>query len=94
MMNHFIFFFQQDWVVKYWKEKGAPKEKLVLGFPTYGRSFTLSDTSNYGINAPIRGVGKSQYIKNGGLMPYFEVSVDKSHRIYRIVYTVVCNRTS
>ncbi|KAJ8319369.1 hypothetical protein KUTeg_004460 [Tegillarca granosa] len=62
-----------DWVVKYWNKKGAPKHKLLLGMATYGRSFTLRDTTKYEIGAPITGDGKSQYLKNGGLMPYFEI---------------------
>ena len=32
-------------------EKGAPREKLIIGMPTYGRYFTLADPGSYGIGA-------------------------------------------
>jgi chitinase len=32
-----------DWVVQYWLSKGLPKDKLVLGMATYGRTFQLEN---------------------------------------------------
>lgn len=29
-----------NWTVSYWESKGMPKEKIVVGLPTYGHSFT------------------------------------------------------
>ena len=34
-----------NWAVDYWIEKGAAREKLVLGLPTYGRTFILASSS-------------------------------------------------
>lgn len=61
--------------MNYWKKKGAPAEKLLMGFATYGRSFTLSG-SNTNIGAPIAGAGSpGPYTEEAGYWGYFEVSV-------------------
>lgn len=41
--------------VDYWLRKGTPKEKLILGLATYGRSFKLQDENNFGVGAPAQG---------------------------------------
>lgn len=57
-----------------WVKLGAPKEKMVIGMPTYGRSFTLSDTSKHGVHAPASAGGKEgTYTKEGGFLAYYEV---------------------
>jgi chitinase len=40
-----------DNAAKMWVKLGAPKEKLVIGMPTYGRTFTLADEDKHGPNA-------------------------------------------
>lgn len=35
--------------------QGAPKDKLILGVPFYGRGFTLQDANSHGVGAPITG---------------------------------------
>nr|AIU92929.1 chitinase 3 [Macrobrachium nipponense] len=42
----------QDFAVNYWIEKGAPKEKLVLGVPFYAHTYTLDSAAETGIYAP------------------------------------------
>ncbi|XP_013783368.1 probable chitinase 10 [Limulus polyphemus] len=60
--------------LEYWVEKGAPKHKLVLGTPFYGRSFTLSDPNNNGIRAPVIGGGiAGPLTKEVGMLAYYEV---------------------
>ncbi|KAM4700203.1 acidic mammalian chitinase-like [Discoglossus pictus] len=66
-------YFNCDYAMNYWKDKGAPAEKLIMGFPTYGRSFTLSG-SNSNIGASISGAGSpGPYTGEGGFWAYFEV---------------------
>lgn len=60
--------------MNYWKTNGAPAEKLLVGFPTYGNTFTLKDPSNHGIGAPIAGAGTpGKYTQEAGELAYFEV---------------------
>lgn len=47
----------QDWVVNYWVAFGAPIEKLILGIPFYGRTFTLSNPLLISPDAPTSGPG-------------------------------------
>lgn len=59
---------------EHWVKLGAPKHKLVIGMPTYGRSFTLSNAANNQVNAPASGGGKAgAYSREGGFLTYYEV---------------------
>lgn len=58
-----------------WKKKGAAPEKLIVGFPAYGHTFILSDSSKTEIGAPSnRGGHPGRYTKKTGLWAYHEVS--------------------
>ncbi len=48
-----------DSAVKYWVAAGAPKNKLVLGLASYGRSFTLSNSGSNSLGASASGPGSS-----------------------------------
>jgi GH18 family chitinase len=55
-------------------KQGAPKEKLMIGMPTYGRSFTLVDPTKFDIGAPASGGGApGKYTGEAGFMSYYEV---------------------
>ncbi|XP_065923216.1 chitotriosidase-1 [Magallana gigas] len=68
-------YFNVEWAVNYWLQKGAPAAKINLGMPLYGRSFTLASTSNAGLFAPDRGAGgqKGTYTMEAGFLSYTEV---------------------
>lgn len=53
---------------------GAPKEKLVIGMATYGRSFTLANPGQNGPNSPANGAGRAgPFTGEAGIMAYYEV---------------------
>ncbi|KAM6370372.1 acidic mammalian chitinase-like isoform 2-T2 [Pluvialis apricaria] len=63
-----------DYAMNYWKNNGAPAEKLLVGFPTYGRNFNLQNPSNTAIGAPTTGPGPAgPYTKEAGLLAYYEI---------------------
>ncbi|XP_068121620.1 acidic mammalian chitinase-like [Hyperolius riggenbachi] len=67
-------YFNVDYAMNYWKNNGAAPEKLMVGFPAYGRTFTLTDPSNNGLGAPTSGGGPAAaYTQEAGLMAYFEI---------------------
>ncbi|KAH3872364.1 hypothetical protein DPMN_035580 [Dreissena polymorpha] len=62
-----------DRFVKLWVSEGAPKSKLLMGLPLYGRSFTLVDPNNNTVGAPS---------SEGHDMPYYQVcQMIKEHQI-------------
>nr|AYD38873.1 chitinase-like protein [Mytilus trossulus] len=64
----------QDWAVQYWIDNGTPKEKLVLGISTFGRSFRLSSSSNNGFGAATSGGGSpGKYTRGKGFLSYYEI---------------------
>lgn len=60
--------------MNYWKDNGAPAEKLIVGFPAYGHTFVLSNPSSTGIGAPTSGAGSAgPYTRQAGFWAYYEV---------------------
>lgn len=60
--------------VKHWLGSGMKTEKLIFGLATYGRSFTLANQCNSGLNAPARGGGRAGSITGErGFLAYYEI---------------------
>ncbi|XP_046984826.1 acidic mammalian chitinase-like isoform X1 [Schistocerca americana] len=59
-----------NWSSLYWHDRGMPKNKIVIGIPTYGHSFWLINAENHGWSAPASGYGK---IGSKGFVSYPEV---------------------
>lgn len=58
----------------YWLQKGVPKEKLNIGVPTYGRTFTLADPRFTGMGVPVSGPGEGGlYTNSPGFLAYYEI---------------------
>jgi len=63
-----------EFAAKMWTRLGTPKEKLVIGMPTYGRSFTLSDPRKYLVNSASKGGGTAgEYTREAGFLSYYEI---------------------
>ncbi|GAB1287972.1 Chitinase-like 6 [Apodemus speciosus] len=62
------------YIMDNWKKKGASPKKLIVGFPAYGHTFILSDSTKTGIGAPSnRGGHPGPYTKKTGLWAYYEI---------------------
>lgn len=63
--------------IRYWIERGVPADMIVMGIPTYGSSFTLSEklenrTSGFHVKAS--GPGKpGKFTRSTGFLAYYEV---------------------
>lgn len=54
--------------------KGAPREKLTLGIPFFGRSFTLTNPDYWMPGSQVRGLGKEGFFtQDSGFLAYFEI---------------------
>ncbi|KAK2106825.1 hypothetical protein P7K49_016339 [Saguinus oedipus] len=73
-VNHIEIQAQKDYVMNYWKDNGAPAEKLIVGFPAYGHTFLLSNPSNHRIGASTTGPGPAgPYTRQSGFWAYYEI---------------------
>ncbi|KAL8569618.1 hypothetical protein ACOMHN_057185 [Nucella lapillus] len=62
-----------DFAAKYWVQKGASPDKLVIGLSFYGRSFTLASASNNGLGAlSYRAGAAGPYTQENGFLAYYE----------------------
>uniref|UniRef100_A0A452UDE4 Oviduct-specific glycoprotein n=1 Tax=Ursus maritimus TaxID=29073 RepID=A0A452UDE4_URSMA len=64
----------QAHAMNYWRKLGAPPEKLLMGFPTYGRTFCLLKASKNGLQAEAVGpASPGKYTKQAGFLAYYEI---------------------
>ncbi|KAM3962177.1 chitinase-3-like protein 1 [Aphomia sociella] len=65
-----------DVALNYWLKQGCPREKLVLGMPLYGRTFTLANPNVNSVRAPASGAGiAGPYTATNGYMGYNEFCI-------------------
>lgn len=63
-----------DQIVYYYKSQGCPTQKIILGVPAYGRSFTLQNPQNNHVGAPVLGVGREgTFTREAGFLGYNEI---------------------
>uniref|UniRef100_A0A5S6Q1D4 Chitin-binding type-2 domain-containing protein n=1 Tax=Trichuris muris TaxID=70415 RepID=A0A5S6Q1D4_TRIMR len=58
---------------KLWFTKGMPKEKIVIGLPTYGRGWTLLDTADPSVGSEAIGASTAlNYTRADGVIAFYE----------------------
>jgi len=63
-----------DATIKFYVQNGASRDKLVLGIPTYGRSFTLANPDAHEIDSPATAAGEAgPDTKEAGYLAYYEI---------------------
>ncbi|KPI95746.1 Acidic mammalian chitinase, partial [Papilio xuthus] len=63
-----------DYTIKFYLENGADPNKLVLGIPTYGRSYTLFNPDAVEIGSPADGPGEQgDATREKGYLAYYEI---------------------
>ena len=69
-----------------WHKAGAPKNKLIMGIAFYGKSFTLQDPSNNGLNAPASRGQAGEVSQEGGTLFYYEICDRIKNRGWKRVF--------
>jgi len=65
----------QDATIQFWLNNGCPASKLLLGIPTFGRSFTLENPNSPGLGANAIGAGlPGPFTQEAGFLGYYEVT--------------------
>ena len=62
--------------MNYWHSKGAPKHKLILGVPFYGRTFLLQNPSNNQPGPKAKSLSESfegEFTEEQGFLSFFEI---------------------
>lgn len=63
-----------DAAVNYWLSEGCPKEKLIVGIATYGRTFTLGFANENAVGAFAIGPGAiGSFVPEAGFLGYNEL---------------------
>ncbi|XP_005905732.2 oviduct-specific glycoprotein [Bos mutus] len=62
------------YAMNYWRQLGVPPEKLLMGLPTYGRTFHLLKASQNELRAEAVGpASPGKYTKQAGFLAYYEI---------------------
>jgi chitinase len=63
-----------DATIRFYIKSGASRDKLVLGIPTYGRSYTLLNPDAHATGSPTDGPGEQgKGTKEDGYLAYYEI---------------------
>lgn len=66
--------FNTNFSLNYWAQLGADKEKLILGLPFYGQTFSLASPAEAGLGAAVIGRGEAgEFTRAGGFLAFYEI---------------------
>ncbi|XP_064602938.1 acidic mammalian chitinase-like [Liolophura sinensis] len=64
----------QQFSIDYWIKAGCPKEKIMVGIPTFSQTWLLTDPKKHGIRESAEGgYTKGKYTGEQGILSYYEV---------------------
>lgn len=79
--------FNVNFSVNYWLQNGADSRKLVMGAPAYGRSFSLSDVNQHGLNVKTYGTGNAgEFTREAGVLSYYEICNTVKTQSWNVVH--------
>ncbi|CAJ0609883.1 unnamed protein product [Cylicocyclus nassatus] len=61
-----------DWAANHWYTKGMPKQKIIIGIPTYGRGWTLKDPKNFTVGTLGSPARITPFTQEAGVASYYE----------------------
>ncbi|XP_008570133.1 PREDICTED: oviduct-specific glycoprotein-like [Galeopterus variegatus] len=71
------------YTMNYWRKLGVPSEKLIMGLPTYGRTFHLLTASKNGLQARAMGpASPGKYTQQPGFLAYYEVILEQFQDVF------------
>ncbi|KAM9319587.1 acidic mammalian chitinase-like [Gastrophryne carolinensis] len=72
--NGDMIYFNTYFAMNYWVSNGAPAEKLLLGFPTYGRTFRNPNPNQCDVGIPMNHAGSpGPCTREPGFWAYYEI---------------------
>jgi len=75
-----------EWALNYYLSLGMPRDKMNMGIPTYGRSFTLDNSGITALGAPAGNAGVAgRYTGEKGFISYYEICEKLQHgaKVYK-----------
>ncbi|XP_013168690.1 PREDICTED: probable chitinase 2 [Papilio xuthus] len=76
-----------DVALEYWIKSGCPPDKIILGLPLYGHTFTLTNAGASGVRAPTNGAGiAGPYTSTNGIIGYNEFCTKLQRETWNVRY--------
>lgn len=81
--------YNTDYAMQLLVKMGAQKDKLIMGVPLYGQSFTLSRTEISGLGSPASGPGQAgEDTRQPGMLAYYEICYRVRKQKWRVARDV------
>lgn len=68
--------------VNFWLSQGAAADKIIVGIPFYGNSFTLASVWQHGVAAPAIGAGTSGRFVQSNMLGFDEICMNRWTRVW------------